>query len=180
MKNPTLIKRYAAGLAASLPEAEEYESVRGRLAAFNALIQGREDLRAALLRPFLGAARKASLVAALLEALKADGKTVRFVNLLLRHGRLEILPGILEALPAVWRALHGTPTYEVRSVVALLPAQRTALEAELARIEGRPVHCEYGLEPALLGGLTARRGNRVLDASLKGQLDRLTDILSER
>ncbi len=180
MKNPTLVKRYAEGLARALPREDEYNSVRGRLAAFNAMIEGREDLRAALLRPFLNTTRKAALVHALLDAIKADGKTVRFLDLLLRHGRLEILPDILDALPSAWRAAHGMPTYEIRSVAALTPAQRTALEAELARLESRSVHCEYGLDPALLGGLTVRKGNRVFDVSLKGQLDKLKDTISER
>jgi F-type H+-transporting ATPase subunit delta len=180
MKNPILVKRYAEGLAQALPEAEEYESVRGRLAAFNAMIEGRADLRTALLRPFLGRSRKAALVAALLEAIKADGKSTRFLELLLRRGRLELLPGILEALPAVWRTAHGLPTFEVRSAAGLTPDQRAALEAELARLEGRPVHCEYGLDPSLLGGLTVRKGNRIFDVSLKGQLDRLKDTISER
>jgi F-type H+-transporting ATPase subunit delta len=180
MKNPTLVKRYVEGLAAALPSLAEYETVRGQLAGFADLVASREDLRFALIRPFLNASRKAVLVKALLDQMKADAKAARFLDLLLRHGRMEILPRVLEDLPAAWRAAHGVPTFDVRSVVPLTPAQRSGLEAELERLEGRAVHCEYGLDACLVGGLTVRKGNRVFDVSLKGQLDRLKDKISER
>ncbi|MDD8026275.1 MAG: ATP synthase F1 subunit delta [Acidobacteriota bacterium] len=180
MKNPTLVKRYAEGLAAALASPAEYEAVYGQLAVFDGLVESRDDLRAALLRPFLNVSRKTHLLKSLLEAMQAEGKTIRFLDLLLRHGRLEILPGVLECLPAVWRAGRGTPTFEVCSVVALSAAQRAGLEAELERLEKRAVHCDYGLDPALVGGLTVRKGNRIFDVSLKGQLDRLKDTISER
>lgn len=180
MKNPTLVKRYVDGLAAALASAEEYESVRADLAEFSGMMDGREDLRQALLRPFLNAAAKARLVDALLSGMKAGPKAARFLSLLLRRGRLEILPRVLDGLPTAWRAARGTPTFEVLSVVALTAAQRSRLEAQLKRLEGRPVHCDYGLDPGLVGGLTVRKGNRVFDVSLKGQLLRLKDTISER
>ena len=37
-----------------------------------------------------------------------------------------------------------------------------------------------GLIASLVGGLTVGKGNRVYDVSLKGQLDRLKDKISER
>jgi F-type H+-transporting ATPase subunit delta len=180
MKNPTLVKRYVEGLAAALVTAEEYEAVRADLAEFSGLMDGREDMRLALLRPFLNAAAKARLVESVLAVMKAEPKAARFLSILLRNGRLEILPRVLESLPQAWRAARGTPTFEVVSVTALTTAQRTRLEAQLERLEGRPVHCEYGLDPGLLGGLTVRKGNRVFDVSLKGQLLRLKDTISER
>ncbi|MCX6561098.1 MAG: ATP synthase F1 subunit delta [Candidatus Aminicenantes bacterium] len=180
MKNPTLVKRYVEGLAASLPTPAEYDAVRGQLTRFADLVVSREDLRFALVRPFLNASRKAVLVKALLDQMDAGAKTARFLDLLLRHGRMEILPRVLEDLPAAWRTAHGVPTFEVCSVVPLTPAQQSGLEAELERLEGRPVHCEYGLEASLVGGLTVRKGNLVYDVSLKGQLDRLKDKISER
>jgi F-type H+-transporting ATPase subunit delta len=180
MKNPTLVKRYVEGLAAALPSAVEYDAVRADLTEFSGLMEGREDMRTALLRPFLNAAAKARLVEAVLAGMKAEPKTARFMSLLLRHGRLEILPRVLESLPAAWRASHGVPSFEVLSVTALTAAQRSRLAAELERLEGRPVHCEYGLDPGLVGGLTVRKGNRVFDVSIKGQLLRLKDTISER
>jgi F0F1-type ATP synthase delta subunit len=58
--------------------------------------------------------------------------------------------------------------------------QKGRLERELSRLESAPVSCSYGLDPALVGGLFIRKGNRVYDASLKGELGRLQDIISER
>lgn len=180
MKNPTLVKRYVEGLAAALHSPAEYDAVSGELSAFASLVRDNDELHRSLLRPFLNPAKKARIVRAVLELQKVDPKTSRFVQLLLQHRRLEILPSVLAGLPDAWRDCRGLPSFEVRSVVALSAGQRKTLESELERLEKRPVHCEYGIDPALVGGLTVRKGNRVYDVSLKGQLERLQDTISER
>jgi F-type H+-transporting ATPase subunit delta len=180
MKNQTLVKRYTEGLAAALSSPAEYKAVGRELGEFEALLNGHEGLNHALLRPFLNAAKKVRIMGTILDAQAGQVKTKRFLLLLLRHGRMELLPEILAALPVVWRERQGIQSFEVSSVVPLRSEQKARLEAELAGIEKRPVSCTYALDPALLGGLSVRRGNFVYDVSLKGQLDRLKNKISER
>ena len=40
--------------------------------------------------------------------------------------------------------------------------------------------CAYALDPSIVGGLLVRKGNTVYDVSLKGQLERLKEIIRER
>jgi len=180
MKNQTLVKRYTDGLAGAFSSDSEYEAVSRELADFSALLNANASLRHALLRPFLNAAKKGSLVRAVLEAEKAQAKTARFLELLLHHGRLEILSDVLAALPTAWRDRSGILSFEVSSVVPLSAAQKKRLEAELALIENHPVHCDYALDPSLIGGLSVRRGNLIYDASLKGRLEQLKAQIRER
>ena len=180
MKNQTLVKRYTEGLAAALPSPAEYEAVHRELSEFSGLLESEEKLGHAIFRPFLNAAKKGCIIRAILDAQGAQAKTARFLDVLLRHGRMELLPEVLAALPDVWRGRQGVFSFEVRSVVPLKAGQRARLEAELGRIENRPVHCEYVLDPSIVGGLRVGRGNLVYDASLKGRLDKLKDQLSER
>ncbi len=180
MKNPTLVKRYTDGLAAALSSPSEYGTVQRELDEFASLLKTDENLGHALFRPFLNAAKKSRIVRAILDAQRARPKTARFLEVLLRHGRMEILPDVLAALPDVWRARQGVLSFEVRSVVPLDQARKTRLEAELARIGNRPVYCDYVLDPSIIGGLRVGRGNLVYDVSLKGQLEKLKDEISER
>jgi F-type H+-transporting ATPase subunit delta len=180
MKNPTLVKRYTDGLAAALSSPAEYEIVQAELAAFSAILETDKKLGQALFRPFLNAAKKGRIVQAVLAAQNAQPKTARFLEVLLRHGRLEILPDVLAELPNVWRGGRGVRSLEVRSVVPLDEAQKSRLEAELSRLEDGPVHCDYVLDPSLVGGLRVGRGNLVYDVSLKGRLEKLKDTISER
>jgi ATP synthase F1 delta subunit len=180
MKNQTLVKRYTQGLAAALTSPSEYETVLRELAEFSSLLETNKGLGLAICRPFLNAAKKGRIIQAILDAQGAQGKTARFLEVLLRHGRMEILPDVLAALPDVWRGGRGILSFEVRSIVPLDEARKARLEAELVRIESRPVHCDYVLDPSIVGGLRVGRGNLVYDVSLKGQLEKLKDQISKR
>jgi F-type H+-transporting ATPase subunit delta len=180
MKNDILISRYAEGLAGALHSAGEYEAVLREISEFAGLLGTHELLKATLLRPFVPAARKAGVLEEVLAHQGYAEKTRRLVTLLAQRGRLEILADIARILPALWKTRQGVVTFDVRSVVPLTGAQRAALEATLAAREKKPVSCVYGLDAAIVGGLVVRKGNRVYDASLKGELERLKEIIRER
>ena len=66
------------------------------------------------------------------------------------------------------------PTAEVTAARALNQEQQTTLEAKLAdRIEKKSLRCAYTVDEGLLGGLTVRIGSRVLDGSVRGELESL-------
>ena len=180
MKNPILVKRYTEGLAAALESEAEFKAVHRELKDFAALMDKDERLGPVLLQPFFNSEKKTRILEAILKKQAAHAKTARFLGLLLKHGRLEILPRVLAGFPDAWRESRGVRSFEVRSVVPLSEAQKKDLEVGLRRLEGRPIHCAYGLDPELIGGLTVRKGNVVYDVSLKGQLLRLQDRISER
>jgi len=180
MKNHLLVRRYVEGLAGALKSEEEYARVHGELAAFCGLLESHRTLGPILFRPFLATSRKAAIVREILDREKASAKTCRFLLLLVHHRRLDILAAVVRHLPVRWKEGQGVRTFEVRSVVPLKAGQRARLEEELRRLEGTAVSCDYGLDPALVGGLSVKRGNLVYDVSLKGQLERLKSVIQER
>ena len=56
---------------------------------------------------------------------------------------------------------------------------KARLEAELRRIENRPVHCDYVLDPSIVGGLRVGRGNLVYDASVQGNLNQMKEQIQQ-
>jgi ATP synthase F1 delta subunit len=180
MKNDVPVNRYTEGLAGALRTAEEYETVSKELAGFAGLLTSHALLRETLLRPFIPAARKTAILHDVLDHQAYRDKTRRLLLLLAQHGRLDILADIVAALPAHWQKRQGVVTFEVRSVVLLKDTQIARLEEELRTIEKGPVACTYALDPAIVGGLVIRKGNKVYDVSLKGQLERLKEKIRER
>lgn len=180
MRNQVLVRRYAEGLAGALKSVEEYDAVRRELVEFSDLLETNANLREALLRPFLPAEKKTRIVQDVLDRQSCLEKTRRFVNLLLRHRRMEILSPVLRDLPSLWNEHQGVVSFEIRSVVPVEDGQRIKLEAELRKLEGRPVSCTYVLDPGIVGGLYIKKGNMIYDVSLKGQLERLKEIIRER
>ncbi len=180
MKSRVLIKRYTEGLAGALKNEAEYGAVRSDLADFGRLLQGHRQLRDILFRPFLKTAKKTQIVQDLLEKKSYQAKTARFLLLLLQHRRLDALSQITEDLPVRWREKQGILTFEVRSVVPLKDSQKQKLEKQIEQLEKSAVHLTYQIDPAIVGGLYIKKGNMAYDVSLKGQLTRLKEKISER
>jgi len=180
MKNELLAKRYTDGLAGALPDEAEFQAVFREVEEFLGVLNDHERLRILLLRPFVSSNKKAMIMEEILDREKFRDKTRRFLVLLIEHQRLGLLPEVVRTLPSRWKELHGIRTFEVRSVVPLSAGQKNRLEAELSRLEKGPVSCSYALDPAIVGGLFIRKGNRVYDASVKGEIERLKEIIGER
>jgi len=180
MKNLAIVNKYAEGLAQALKDDKEYESVGAEIRTFLDLFVSREDLRRALVSPFVKAAKKRSVLGQVLAGAGAGPKASRFLTLLLDNKRLELLPEIVGALPQVWSEKLGFVTYEVSSAVPLTAGQKDRLEKALEASEKRPVRLVARIDPALVGGLAVRKGHIVYDASVEGQLAALKERLGQR
>jgi len=179
MKNPILVKRYTQGLAGALKDEPEFTSVSRELADFLALISAHGALQETLASPFVRARGKTQVIQDILARSGFTEKTSRFILLLLEHGRLDLLGEVLEELPAIWHDNRGVVTFEVSSAVGLAPDQKKRLQAELERLEGGPVFLRYAMDPGVLAGISLRKGNVIYDASLRGQLAKVKQIISE-
>jgi len=179
MKNPILVKRYAQGLAGALKDEPEFIAVSRELAEFQQLLSTHGVLKKTLASPFVAAREKAEAIKEILAQSGFTNKTSRLILLLLEHHRLDLLGEILDELPAIWNERRGVASFEVNSVVALAPDQKRRLQAELERLEGRPVFLRYSTDPGLLAGFSLKKGNVLYDASLKGHLAKIKERISK-
>ena len=60
-----------------------------------------------------------------------------------------------------------------RAAQALSEAQQNSLIDQLRRVVGSRVAIDVKVDPSLLGGMVVKIGSRMVDGSLKGQLQRL-------
>jgi F-type H+-transporting ATPase subunit delta len=143
------------------------------------LIRSREDLRGVLANPFLNARKRVGIVRDIVNRMGCLDKTIRFLSLVVEHGRLENLPEIAAAAPGAWNEKQGVLTFEVSSVVPLTEDQKDKLKVELERLEGKPVSLVFQTDPAIIGGLSLRKKNIVYDVSVEGDLLRLKEKIQE-
>lgn len=179
MRKEALVRKYARGLVGALSSQAEVEAVLGELTATQALLREHAELASVLSTPFVPRKNKDQIIREVLGGCPACAKTARFLDLLLEHRRLDILEDVLRLVPELWRESQGIETFEVSSAVPVAPPQRLRLQAELERREGRPVFLEYRIDPGLVGGLSLRKGNIILDVSLRGRLAQLKERLIE-
>ena len=177
MKNLALVRKYADGLADALKDDREYASVGAEVRAFLELFLSHEDLRRALVSPFVNARKRDAILGEVLSRAGTGPKASRFLTLLQHHKRMELLPDIVEALPEAWSEKQGIVTYEVASAVPLTAAQQERLAGSLEASEGKPVRLVLKADPGLVGGLAVRKGHIVYDASVEGELTALKERL---
>ena len=68
---------------------------------------------------------------------------------------------------------HATAT----TAAKLTPEEVKALTERLERSTGRRVALDVEVDPSLLGGLVVRVGDRMIDGSVRGRLERLRNQL---
>ena len=179
MKSQILVKRYAQAFVQAVLDEAEFKDLSAELARFAGLLSKHGDLKDALANTFVPVNAKKEIVREVIESVSLKDKAARFIILLLEHKRLGLLAEILEAMPELWNERCGVATFEVRSVVPLTDDQKKALAAKLEKLEKRPVHLEFGIDPELVGGISLKKGHIVYDISLRNHLLQLRHKMIE-
>ncbi|RPJ00137.1 MAG: hypothetical protein EHM31_08740, partial [Candidatus Aminicenantes bacterium] len=89
MKNLALVRKYAEGLAGALKDDGEYASAETEVRAFLDLLLSRDDLKRALVSPFINARRREAVLKEILARTGTGPKASRFLTLLQHHKRME-------------------------------------------------------------------------------------------
>lgn len=102
-----------------------------------------------------------------------------FLLLLVDRKRIYLLDAICKQYLSLLRQLNQTVLAEVVSAVPLSEAQEQAVkEKVIAMTNAREVELQKTVDRDLIGGVIIKVGSQVVDASLRGQLRRLSLRLS--
>ena len=169
-----IAERYAAALFELAEQEKALDTVEADLKALKAMIAESRDLQVMLRSPVIGRAEQGAAVAALADKAEWHKLTKNFLGLLARNRRLFALPGVIDAFLARLAAKRGEVTAKITSATALSAAQKKSLTASLKKAMGQDVLLDIEVDPSLLGGMVAKVGSRMIDASLKTKLQQLT------
>ncbi len=100
------------------------------------------------------------------------------VLLLIRRGRIELLPEVAVQLRRLYDQRRGVVGAIVTSAAPLTDPEVAALTARLARMTGGRVNLDLQVDPDILGGIMVRIGDRLIDGSVRGRLERLRTQLA--
>ena len=97
---------------------------------------------------------------------------------LLQDGELGLLPEITAALRERARQIGAAPVpVEVVSALPLADDQQQALVAKLQAQYGSNLTFSYRVDPAILGGLIVRVGDKLIDGSVASKLAAMKQAL---
>jgi F-type H+-transporting ATPase subunit delta len=154
------------------------EKVQEDFNSLIALLDKSAELSSVLLNPALAATKKQALITELQQRLQLDEHFFHFLLVVAHKGRLTLIREIFTSLREQVDEFQGVVKVDALTAVDLDTKLRERLTARLSELTGREVQLSVRTEPSLLGGLVLRVGNRVVDASLRGQLRRLRTELA--
>jgi F-type H+-transporting ATPase subunit delta len=98
-------------------------------------------------------------------------------GLLLGRRRVGLLPAISVEYERLLDNARGVVAATVTSAIPLEAHDEDALRQRVEAMTGRTVRLAAVVDPTLIGGLTLQVGDRLLDASVRGRLERLRSQL---
>lgn len=168
------VQGYAQAIFAVAQAEGVLDTVEDELFRFARTVQNETALRDALTDANLPASQRSKMVSELLGA-KASPHTVNAIAFLVYQGRARDLVHIAEAFVALAAQARQQVVAEVRVVAPLDEAQRASLKAALESATGKQITLKVLVDPAVVGGLTARVGDLVFDASVRQRLQHVRE-----
>ena len=105
---------------------------------------------------------------------------LNFLMLLVDKRRIVFLEAIVEQYLNLLRKLNQTVLAEVTSATQLSDSQRQdIIEKVKAIADARDVELKTSVDPDLIGGVIIKVGSKVIDASIRGQLRRISISLNQ-
>jgi F-type H+-transporting ATPase subunit delta len=169
-----IYERYAQALFSLAQDGNALDHVAGDMNAIWSGLKDSADLRMFLDNPLF----KADVKKGVLNQIMGDSVhpyTRNFVMLLVDRRRSMLLQGVCQAFQGLMRKFNQTILAEVTSATELNDDQKNALKEKVIALTGaRQVDLDIKLDSELIGGVIIKIGSQVIDASLRGQLRRLS------
>ena len=169
------------GYAAALFEVARAEGalavVEEELFKLSDVLAQSDELRATLTNTDLPPEKRQEIVQDLLGKAKATPITTSLVSFIVGAGHARDLPGIITSLVERAASDRKHAVAEIRSAVPLDEDQRKRLASALSKNLGKEVEVKVHVDPSVLGGLSARVGDVVIDGTVRHRLDQLKETI---
>ena len=177
MTGNVVSRRYAKALfavGAAKGEAEQ-KTYGDQLVELSESLLGAPEAMEFFKNPSFSADEKKAVVNQLVGKISADPMVKNFCDLLADRGRVEMLPVIASDYKAMMDAVSGVLTGELITVSELNEDRKSAIKDSLEKRAGKKLELTFDTDKDILGGIVLKIGDKVMDASLKAQLQILKE-----
>ena len=169
------------GYANAIFEVAKAEGVLERVGdeLFNVsrVLDGSDELRKTLTDAAIPAERRQAIVEDLLGEQRVHPLTTALVSFVVGAGRGRDLSEMINRMVERSAAERAHVVAEVRSAVPLDDDQRRRLESALSSNLKKQVEVKVVVDPSVLGGLSARVGDVVIDGTVRHRLDQMKESM---
>ena len=166
-----LAEVYSRALFQAAVENGELDEIQQQLAAWSDALGESKNLQTFFFSPRFSPAEKKDAIRRIIVG--GNEYFLNFLELLAERHRLPAVFRIRRDFDALWREEHKLLPVEVTSAIELDDALVRSIGDRIEERTGRQIELTSRVDPDIIGGLVLRVGNKVLDASVHGRLERL-------
>ncbi len=164
---------YAQALLSLCGDVQACEDVAGELVGLASLLNAEPDFDALLSASLLSARQRTELVKRIFVG-RASDAVAGLLVILAQHDRMNLLRQVGARYRRLLDVKEGKVEVQVTTAGEMDDASVAAVMRELSQALGGEVLLQRRVNPDILGGMVIRVGDRVYDASIKKDLDRLS------
>lgn len=178
MRNRAVALRYAQALVNAAKKADVLDGTAESFAGVIQVLDAQPQLEKLLTGPQVDEAKKKDLLTKLFDG-RIEPVLSHFLDLLVEKQRTESVREIQDEFAQLVEVEHGFVRAEVTTAVPLPQDLEQDLAAQLGKLTGRKVKLQKTLDPAVLGGVCVTMGDRVIDGTIRTNLERLRSQLGQ-
>lgn len=130
-----------------------------------------------LAKPTLTRALKADFLINLLAG-KIDASFANFLRILGEHDRLALIPAIFDLYHTYKAQAERVIDVQIETAYKLTDDQLEKITVALSKRLDRTINAKQIVNNALIGGLTIKAGDLVIDSSVRGRLNKLAEVMN--
>jgi len=168
----TVASRYAKSLLELANEQSNLDTVKSDIDGVIVALKSNSELQAVLKNPIISGDKKVNILKALFEG-KVNPFVISFFQILVSKGRAAIILEIAEEFIREYNEVKGIVKATVTSASPLSAENLNVLGNKISQEIQASVLLTNNVNPSLIGGLVIRVGDRQIDASIAGRLNKL-------
>jgi len=172
-------KRYAKALFELAQEQNKLDAIHKDLLLIQNTIKSNKELQSVLSDPTIATNKKKAIIHKLFGD-KTDTLTHKFLDLLEKKERLQILGDIGSAFEDLYKKQKGIVNAQVITAVPLTKDLEQKIYQKIKELTGsKAIQLEQRIDPKIIGGFILNVNDLRYDASIRGKLSKIKSKLVE-
>jgi F-type H+-transporting ATPase subunit delta len=171
----TLARPYASAVFKRAKETDSTEKWSKSLAFMSAVLSDKE-ISVLVDNPKVSNDRLSALMLDICQD-QVDEEGANFLKLLVQNNRLTLISAIAKIFEEYRAESEGYVDVEVTTAYAFSKEEKQSFTSTLEKKLSKKVHMNVTVDKSLIGGVLVRAGDRVIDGSIRGQLQQLAKRL---
>ncbi|MDX1921628.1 MAG: ATP synthase F1 subunit delta [Alphaproteobacteria bacterium] len=178
---PVVATRYANALYLLASERSQLQMVEKELRAFQGLLNSSAELMRFITSPLLRRDVIVKGLDALFVKANISGLAQQFFHVVVKNGRAAAIPTVIQAFLNIVAQARGEVVAEVTAAHPLTDAQKemiaSALQNSLSAKGVKKIVIADRVDSSVLGGMMVQIGSSLYDGTIKGKLQKLSQVL---